>query len=67
MTWDEILKASGGKREGKGNNNHHIHRDKFSKRARGRLGELQIYAEQLFSLSGWTVARGCMACAKGPA
>lgn len=50
MTWDEILKASGGKREGKGNNNHHIHRDKFSKRARGRLGELQIYAEQLFSL-----------------
>jgi hypothetical protein len=48
MTWDEILKASGGKK--KGNNNHHIDRGKFTKSAKDRLEKMGILGDTLFSL-----------------
>jgi len=48
MTWDEILKATGGRREG--NNNHDIARDKFKKDVQDRLSEKRILADNLFSL-----------------
>ncbi|TPL11416.1 hypothetical protein FJ952_26250 [Mesorhizobium sp. B2-4-10] len=48
MTWDEILKAAGGKKSG--NNNHHIARDKFKKDVQKRLEEKNIHADTLFSL-----------------
>lgn len=50
MTWDEILKASGGRGAGKGNNHHEIAKDKFKKEARDRLDEKSIFADSLFSL-----------------
>jgi hypothetical protein len=50
MTWEEILKASGGKKEGKGNNSHAIARDKFKKKVQKRLDERKIFADTLFSL-----------------
>lgn len=50
MTWDEIQKAAGGKGDGKGNNNHHIARDKLKKEAIERLNERGILADSLFSL-----------------
>jgi hypothetical protein len=48
MTWDEILKASGGRSHG--NNSHEISRDKFKKDAQDRLKEKKILADTLFSL-----------------
>lgn len=48
MTWDEILKASGGRSSG--NNNHYIEIDKLNKEARKRLEELRIYTDEVFSL-----------------
>lgn len=50
MTWSEIESASGGKREGRGTNNHPIERGKFSKLARDRLDSLGILPDTLFSL-----------------
>jgi hypothetical protein len=50
MTWDEILRASGGKGDGKGNNNHHISRDKLKKLAIERLDSKNIMADSIFSL-----------------
>ena len=50
MTWDEIVKASGAKRDGKGNNHHSIPVDKFTKPAKERLKEKGILADTLFSL-----------------
>ncbi|MER8916207.1 hypothetical protein NKI32_20515 [Mesorhizobium sp. M0761] len=50
MTWAEILKAAGGKGEGKGNNSHDISRDKFKKVVQERLTSKSILADTLFSL-----------------
>lgn len=50
MTWAEILKASGGKGAGKGNNSHDIPRDKFKKEAIERLNVKGIKADTIFSL-----------------
>jgi hypothetical protein len=50
MTWGGILEASGGKREGHGNNSHPIPRDHFTRTAQRRLEDKQIYADDLFSL-----------------
>jgi hypothetical protein len=50
MTWAEILKASGGKGAGKGNNSHEIPRDKFKKEAIERLKKSGIKADTIFSL-----------------
>ena len=48
MTWDEILKSSGGKKLG--NNSHPIPRDKFKKSVQKRLTDNKILADTLFSL-----------------
>lgn len=48
MTWDEILKASGGRKNG--NNSHEIARDKFKPEVQKRLTERKILADSLFSL-----------------
>lgn len=48
MTWDEILKASGGR--SRGNNNHEIARDKFKTEVQKRLDSRKIHADTLFSL-----------------
>lgn len=50
MTWNEILKASGGKAQGKGNNNHDIFRSYLKKEAQQRLSDLRRFADTLFSL-----------------
>lgn len=50
MTWNEILSASGGKAEGKGNNSHQIARDKLKKAAVDRLSAKNIMADTIFSL-----------------
>jgi hypothetical protein len=50
MTWAEILRASGGRGEGQGNNHHHLSREKFTGAAQSRLDTLRIFAEELFSL-----------------
>lgn len=48
MTWDEILKASGGRRQG--NNSHEIERDKFKPEVEKRLKDRSVLADTLFSL-----------------
>lgn len=49
MTWDEILKASGGRSSG--NNSHEVEVDKLSSAAQQRLTELrQLDLDSLFSL-----------------
>jgi hypothetical protein len=48
MTWGEILKASGGRRNG--NNNHEIQRDKFKPAVQDRLRARGVLADTLFSL-----------------
>ncbi len=49
MTWDEILKASGGRNQG--NNHHNIEIDKCCKDAQNRLMQLKLDdIDQLFSL-----------------
>lgn len=50
MTWGEVLKASGGRGEGKGNNSHPISVEKFKSEVRERLKDKNITAEELFSL-----------------
>lgn len=50
MTWDEIQKASGGKKDGSGNNSHHLERSKLSSAAQKRLTQKQIFADTFFSL-----------------
>ncbi len=50
MTWNEILRASGGKKEGNGNNNHFCKMDGFCKDAKERLEELKQECDELFSL-----------------
>lgn len=52
MTWDELLKASGGRAEGKGNNHHEINVDNLSKKAKGRLNEINWIedTDTIFSL-----------------
>lgn len=48
MTWDEILKAAGGRSNG--NNSHEIARDKFKASVEKRLRDRKILADSLFSL-----------------
>jgi hypothetical protein len=48
MTWDEILRAAGGRSHG--NNSHPIARDKFKKEVRDRLNDQGVLADELFSL-----------------
>jgi hypothetical protein len=48
MTWDEILKASGGRSNG--NNSHEISGDKFKPEVDKRLKNRNIFADTLFSL-----------------
>lgn len=50
MTWQEILRANGGKGEGKGNNSHEVSTDKFKPDVKQRLKEKKIFADTLFSL-----------------
>lgn len=50
MTWEEIQKASGGRREGGGSNSHHISIEKLTKIAKDRLKDRGIYADTVFSL-----------------
>jgi hypothetical protein len=50
MTWAEILRAAGGKGEGKGNNSHEIARDNFKKLAIKRLDAKGIMSDTIFSL-----------------
>lgn len=50
MYWADILKAAGGRGEGKGTNSHEISRDKFKGEARKRLIEKKILAEKIMSL-----------------
>ena len=51
MTWEEIMKASGGRSEGKGNNSHFVEVRKLTKQAKNRLKEIeQEDISQLFSL-----------------
>lgn len=50
MTWDEILKASGGRGQGNGNNHHNIEVSEICRAAQQRLLELNIDVDQLFSL-----------------
>jgi hypothetical protein len=50
MTWEEILRANGGRGEKGGNNSHPIAREKFKKEVQERLAEKQIFADDLFSL-----------------
>jgi len=48
MTWNEILKASGGRSSG--NNSHHIEKNKFKASVQKRLNENKILSDTLFSL-----------------
>ncbi|MBH1943152.1 hypothetical protein I5L01_02795 [Erythrobacter sp. YJ-T3-07] len=48
MTWGEILKATGGRRQG--NNSHAISRDKFKPDVEARLRQRNVLADTLFSL-----------------
>lgn len=48
MTWDEILKANGGRNQG--NNNHYIEINLFINEAKKRIEELNIFEDSLFSL-----------------
>lgn len=48
MTWAEILRVSGGKRDG--SNHHPMSRDQFAKKARDRLNDIRVYADEFFSL-----------------
>ena len=49
MTWEEILKASGGR--SRGNNSHHVLTEKLTRQAKNRLAEIQNEdVSQLFSL-----------------
>jgi len=48
MTWNEILRASGGRRSG--NNSHEIERDKFKLSAQERLNIRGVFSDTLFSL-----------------
>lgn len=48
MTWDEILKASGGRSNG--NNSHEIPRDKFKAEVQKRLTSKKVLPDTLFSL-----------------
>lgn len=52
MTWDEILKASGGRGIGRGNNNHEISIESLSKQAKDRLTKLSQFEDidTIFSL-----------------
>jgi hypothetical protein len=50
MTWEEILRATGGRGEGKGNNSHSVMRGDLSAAAQKRLDEKNIYSDELFSL-----------------
>lgn len=50
MTWDEILRASGGKGQGKGTNSHSLARDRLARAAQKRLEERQVTADEIFSL-----------------
>lgn len=50
MAWADILKASGGKAQGKGTNSHEISRDKFKGEAKKRLEAKKILAERIMSL-----------------
>ena len=51
MTWDEIAKATGGKKKGRGNNHHFVQVEKLTKKAKDRLVELkQEDVSELFSL-----------------
>ncbi len=51
MTWDEILRASGGKGKGRGNNSHSIQVNNIIKSAQKRLMEIQQDdVDVLFSL-----------------
>jgi hypothetical protein len=50
MSWAELLKASGGRGDGKGNNHHEIPRDKFKGAAQKRLKERKVLAERIMSL-----------------
>lgn len=50
MTWDAILKASGGRGHNGGTNSHPISRDKFKGVARKRLEDRKILADQIMSL-----------------
>jgi hypothetical protein len=47
MTWQEILNAAGGRGVGRGNNSHHIERDRFTREARRRLEDASIPADEL--------------------
>lgn len=49
MTWQEILRQSGGKSDGNGTNHHPIEVAACSKKAQDRLEELKIYDDCLFS------------------
>jgi hypothetical protein len=48
MTWSEILRASGGRRNG--TNSHPIARDEFKKEVQERLVQKNILSDELFSL-----------------
>jgi len=50
MTWSEIQSASGGKKAGKGTNNHFEDISEMSKEAQRRARELHLDVDQLFSL-----------------
>ena len=48
MTWDKVMKASGGK--SKGTNNHYIHVENMIKEARQRLEAIKCNETELFSI-----------------
>lgn len=50
MSWEEILKAAGGRGRGGGNNSHELELAKFKKEARERVRNKGILADTLFSL-----------------
>lgn len=50
MTWNDILNANGGKKEGNGNNHHFCKMDGFCRGAKNRLEELKQECDGLFSL-----------------
>ena len=50
MEWEAILKTSGAKADGRGNNHHEIERRKFTKAAQARLAAKNIVADTIFSL-----------------
>lgn len=50
MTWEEIMRATGGRGANGGNNSHPISREKFKKAVQDRLSDKKIFADELFSL-----------------